>query len=555
MILGQSINGQPVRIDLERLVEGRLMMQANSGAGKSWALRRLLEQTAGKIQHIIIDVEDEFHTLREKHDYILAGRDGGDCPADRRSAELLARRLLELGMSAVISIYEMKPDEREEFVRIFLESLVSAPRSLWHPALVVIDEAHMFCPEGGKSETTGAVVDLMARGRKRGYAGVLATQRISKINKDAIAEVNNKLIGRAALDIDMKRAADELGFSAKDKQLYLRTLPAGRFFAFGPALSLEVVELNVGEVLTTHPKAGQRSAPATPPPEKVQAVLAQLANLPHEAEEEAKTAEQLRARVKQLEAEARKVQRPGIDPEELKRQVHAAEIRARDQASQEWSRRIQSIVDEKLEIERELVHVNARVNKIGELAKAMTEVAFPPPAPLPVQKSAQPAQRRELSALSSSGPGEEIPRGEKAVLTAVAQFGQVTRPQLTTLTGYTRSSRNTYLQRLSQRNFIEIDGDRIQITQAGMAALGTGFEPLPTGVELQDYWLQRLPAGESAILKVLIHAYPKPVGPERLSEATAYTRSSRNTYLQRLAAKELVVRERNGIRANANLFD
>lgn len=558
MILGQSIEGHSVRIDLERLVEGRLMMQANSGAGKSWALRRLLEQTAGKIQHIVLDVEDEFHTLREKHDYILAGRDGGDCPADRRSAELLGRRLLELGMSAVISIYEMKPDEREEFVRLFLESLISAPRSLWHPALIIIDEAHMFCPEGGKSETTGAVVDLMARGRKRGYAGVLATQRISKINKDAIAEVNNKLIGRAALDIDMKRAADELGFSAKEKQLYLRTLPAGRFFAFGPALSGTVLEMTVGEVFTTHPKAGQRSAPATPPPDKVRAVLEQLANLPHEAEEEAKTADELRAKVKQLEGELRKAQRPGIDPEELKKHVHSAEIRGRELASKEYSRRLHEIVDEKLEIERELVHVNARVNKIGELAKAMAEVAFPPPPPslasdrTPVNKSVPIVHKNVAQA---SGPGEKLPPGEKAILTAVAQFGEVRRQQLTTLTGYTRSSRNTYLQRLSQRDFIEIDGERITITQAGVNALGSGFEPLPTGPDLQDYWLQRLPPGEAAILKVLIQAYPRPVGSERLSEATAYTRSSRNTYLQRLTAKELVVRERNGIRANANLFE
>src|SRR6185369_7210712 len=134
-------------------------------------------------------------------------------------------------------------------------------------ALIVIDEAHIFAPEGAKSEATGAVVDLMARGRKRGFAGVLASQRISKVSKDAIAEVNNKLIGRAALDIDMKRAADEIGFSAKDKQLYLRSMPAGRFFAFGPALSMTVVEMQVGAVTTTHPKAGQKAAPATPAPE------------------------------------------------------------------------------------------------------------------------------------------------------------------------------------------------------------------------------------------------------------------------------------------------
>jgi DNA helicase HerA-like ATPase len=47
MTLGQTLDNRPVHIDLDRLVEGRLMLQANSGAGKSWALRRLIEQTAG----------------------------------------------------------------------------------------------------------------------------------------------------------------------------------------------------------------------------------------------------------------------------------------------------------------------------------------------------------------------------------------------------------------------------------------------------------------------------------------------------------------------------
>lgn len=38
MILGSSEN-KPLPINLEKLVEGRLLVQANSGAGKSWALR------------------------------------------------------------------------------------------------------------------------------------------------------------------------------------------------------------------------------------------------------------------------------------------------------------------------------------------------------------------------------------------------------------------------------------------------------------------------------------------------------------------------------------
>src|SRR5579872_2937320 len=229
-------NGSPVSINIDRLVETRMLIQANSGAGKSWAIRRLLEISHGRVQHLVIDVEDEFHTLREKFDYVLAGRHGGDCPADVRSAPLLARRLLELNVSAIIGIFELKHHDRIRFVRLFLESLVNAPRELWRPVLLIVDEAHMFCPQSGEAESAGAVIDLMTRGRKRGFCGILATQRLSKLHKDAAAEANNKLIGRSGLDVDMKRAGEELGFTTKEQMLSLRDLEPGEFYAFGPAL-------------------------------------------------------------------------------------------------------------------------------------------------------------------------------------------------------------------------------------------------------------------------------------------------------------------------------
>lgn len=305
-------------LDVPRLIESRLLVQANSGGGKSWAIRRLLEQTWGACQHIVIDVEGEFHTLREQFDYVLAGQKGGDCPADTKSASLLARRLLELNVSAIVDIYELGT-QRQRFVKLFLESLVNAPRELWHPALIVVDEAHMFCPETGHSESAGAVIDLMTRGRKRGFCGVLATQRIAKLHKDAAAEANNKLIGRSALDIDMKRAAAELGFTAREDMQRLRTLPAGVFYAFGPALGLEVVQIKVGSVATTHPKAGQRAAPPTPPKERIRKVLAQLADLPAEAATEATTAAELRTKV--VELEARIAARPAPEIRVIERRI------------------------------------------------------------------------------------------------------------------------------------------------------------------------------------------------------------------------------------------
>lgn len=81
-------------LDLDRLVDTRLLIQANSGGGKSWCLRRLLEQTHGRVQHLVIDPEGEFASLRERFDYVLAARTGGDTAADPRTARLLAERLL-----------------------------------------------------------------------------------------------------------------------------------------------------------------------------------------------------------------------------------------------------------------------------------------------------------------------------------------------------------------------------------------------------------------------------------------------------------------------------
>src|SRR5438132_5931696 len=292
---------QSVGIDLPSLLDTRLLVQANSGGGKSWLLRRLLEQSHGKVQQIVIDLEGEFATLREQYDYVLAGKEG-DTPADPRSAGLLAKKLLELNVSAIIDLYDLHYQERKHFVRLFLESMINAPKHLWHPCFVVIDEAHKFCPEKEQSEASSAVIDLATLGRKRGYCAILATQRLSKLHKDAAAECNNKLIGRTNLDVDMKRASEELGFTTKDQAIALRNLAAGEFYAFGPAISPDVINVTIGSVETTHPQAGSRiyTGSPIPPTEKIRKILGELKDLPQEAEAEVKSVEVLQNQVATL---------------------------------------------------------------------------------------------------------------------------------------------------------------------------------------------------------------------------------------------------------------
>jgi hypothetical protein len=555
MTTHEATLGSGVSIDVDRLVESRLLIQANSGAGKSWAIRRLLEQTYHRVPQIVIDVEGEFHTLREKYDYVLAGQKGGDCPADTKSAAMLALRLLELNVSAIVDIYELGRD-RQRFVRLFLDALVNAPRDLWHPMLVVVDEAHLFAPEAGQSESASALIDLMTRGRKRGFCGVLATQRIAKLHKDAAAECNNKLIGRSALDIDMKRAGAELGFTAKEDLQRLRTLPAGTFFAFGPAISNEVTEVKIGKVETTHPKAGERAAAPTPPRDKVKRILAQLADLPHEAEAEARTAAELREQVKQLRRElaakpSAKVETKTIEVPVLK---DAQLVR------------IEKLMIAGGKIAMQAIEFSQRFGDEAEKLRAAVMSTKTPPAVLsaatkyPVagvhraEGERTIAQRRDIA--KSNGHTLDLPVGELATLRALIPYPDgLAKRQLTTLTGYKRSTRDAYILRLRNRGFVEEHGDRVLATGEGCSALPDA-EPLPTGEALQAFWFAKLPPGEAEILRILVDVYPEPIRKDAIDESTGFKRSTRDAYLSRLAAKELVVEPSRGeVRAVATLFE
>jgi hypothetical protein len=140
----------------------------------------------------------------------------------------------------------------------------------------------------------------MDAGRKRPFCGVLATQRISKLSKDAAYECNNVMIGRS-LGADAKRAGEELDLAPREAKQQLRKLPAGRFYVFGPAFSDEVRMVQVGKVVTTHPEPGKTPPPVPPTPEKVREILGSLKDLPRASAGQPRTESELRARVADLE--------------------------------------------------------------------------------------------------------------------------------------------------------------------------------------------------------------------------------------------------------------
>jgi hypothetical protein len=558
-------------IALEKLIESKLLIQANSGGGKSWALRRLLEQSHGKVQQIILDSEGEFGTLREKYDYVLAGKDG-DTPADPRSAALLARRLLELNVSAIIDLFELHPQDRKRFVRIFLDSMINAPKDLWHDCIVVIDEAHTYAPEKGQSEAMDAVIGLAALGRKRGFCAVLATQRISKLHKDAAAECNNKLIGRASQDIDMKRAADELGFTSRDQMLSLRALKPGEFYAFGPAMSDEVQKITVGDVNTTHPKVGSRSlTKVVPPTAQIKKVLAKLADLPSEAKKEAQTVSELKAENVELKRQVSLLKRQpaGSDQKIVDAAVKDALIKKEREHKA-------AIADIQKQHENNVRFVNALVKDLQEIkgiASRVEKVKQPKieihEIPMRYSTTKERPIKKELLISNFHIPkkiiSDEFGGAEEnydlgicakkiySFLYANHDRG-FTKVQLGVVTGYSPTSGgfNNALSRLNSLELIRKDGDLVRIEKEDERLLVSGerFSPDP------DFWAQKLGKCEREIYAVVWNHPENVFSKENLGEITNYSPTSGgfNNAISHLNAIGLIKRERDGIRLNPEIL-
>lgn len=263
---GAVAGDAPVTMDLAELLSTRLLVQGNSGSGKSHLLRRLLEQSARMVQQAIIDPEGDFVSLAERFGHLVIDA------AEHTEAALQAagERMRVHRASVVLNLEGVDAEVQMRRAAAFLGGMFEVPRDYWYPVLVVVDEAQLFAPaaagevsDEARRASLGAMTNLMCRGRKRGLAGVIATQRLAKLAKNVAAEASNFLMGRTFLDIDMMRAADLLGMERRQAESF-RDLERGYFVALGPAVSRRPLAVKIGPVETESRSAGPTLMPFEP---------------------------------------------------------------------------------------------------------------------------------------------------------------------------------------------------------------------------------------------------------------------------------------------------
>ena len=106
-----------------------------------------------------------------------------------------------------------------------------------------------MCRQGeSRSSSKKPIIRLCETGRKRGISTILVTQRLSALDKNASAQMVNRLIG-LTIEVPDREAAAKLLGGGIEMSNAIKDFKGGEFFAFGSAIAeREVQRFKVDEV-------------------------------------------------------------------------------------------------------------------------------------------------------------------------------------------------------------------------------------------------------------------------------------------------------------------
>ncbi len=546
---------------------------ARKGGGKTYAAGKLVELLlAAGVQVVALDVVGNWWGLRvaadgktpSRFDVPVLGGLRGDIPLEAAGGRLVAETAVATARSMVLDLSQFSLGERKRFAADFGEALWQQKKRQPQPTplFLVIEESQLIVPQRvgpAEARMVGTFEEIVRLGRNYGIGVAMISQRPQSVNKEVLNQTECLFVGQVNGAQERKALRDWISHQGMSAVLAdeLPGLRRGTMFVWSPQWLRILRKVEIAPKVTfdasATPKVGDKRQAAAPQPldlgklREAMAAAIERARRDDPRELQKENAE-LRRRIARLEQTGQPA--AAATHAEIKRTLEAAN---RDFAIAEKALR------------REIGELRAALNKIACAAASAVSVipsrapvAEAPrtqaPAPGPVPARA-PAPASPLTRATPRTYGT-LGRGEMAVLKAVAMYPEgVERDQLTVLTGYKRSSRDTYIQRLTAAGYAEVRGGAVVATPQGVAELGPYFEPLPTGEALQRYWLERLGGGERDILAFALQHGGHPFARQAIDAALPYKRSSRDTYIQRLGARRLIEACGAGeIRAAAALF-
>lgn len=224
----------PELLSLTTLKENRSALTVLSAClekskeSSDYTLRGLLEQMDQVENPVAMQLKKELEALETLNLFAEKGT---------RTDELATQ-----GKTTIVNFKGATPEVQGLFVKRLLTALFELrKRDKIPPLLVVLEEAHNFCPQQGKTDASRIIRTVAAEGRKFGIGLLVITQRAAKVDKNVLSQCNTQFILKLTNGNDLKAVASSVEGMTSEMMDEIPRLTTGVTIAVGGGLPVPLI--------------------------------------------------------------------------------------------------------------------------------------------------------------------------------------------------------------------------------------------------------------------------------------------------------------------------
>jgi DNA helicase HerA-like ATPase len=152
--------------------------------------------------------------------------------------------LVEVGKASIIDMKGAEPELQQLIVyRICKEVFEARKMGKIPPFMLVIEEAHNFCPERGfeKAVSSNILRTIASEGRKFGLGLLVISQRPARVDKNVISQCNTQIILRVTNPNDIRALSRGLEFMSSDIEEEIKRIPQGVALLSSPSIEMPIL--------------------------------------------------------------------------------------------------------------------------------------------------------------------------------------------------------------------------------------------------------------------------------------------------------------------------
>ncbi len=582
-----------VDIPVKGIISHRILLDGDSGSGKSHKMVSLIESKHSEAQEIVIDLEGEYPDLKNTFDdFLLIGKSTDDIKMDIELntndvyVRKLVQKIFDSGANVILDLSEF-PNEMHHIASVFGKALLTTKRKIKNPIIVFVDEAHTLCPEKGsgiEEESLRSMIDLAKTGRKRGIGVVMATQELSEFSKRVVRQLKTKIIGNCTYDKDIQRASEYLGLP-KTRQHELSELDADHHFFIKSSVTMINGKRFVGvtKIQSTQNKTklitydNDDVKIINRNPEKIKSMISAFADIPNQVDHELNHAERLE---KDNQEKNQKIidlnkqiielskQSKALDPKEKQAMYESGFREGNLKAKLEAKEILKSISGNYIELQKSFGIVGNSVIKINQIAETLdhhgneikqilssmvTDISQFDKADTAIKKQLVRSEtiEQEKPTIQKLTDKPKLRAGAMKILSLVASNNGITKTRLRTRTALKIDTFSIYLNELVKEQWITISGDTVIITSLGLENATIEAQP-ETHEELLNMWSKHFRAGIMDMLYFICKK--RKVSIDILRAEFTFSSSTFDVYLGELKSNDLITVENNYAIASDELF-